>query len=149
VVPINVLKLYVHKRIKLHGNKASAAPIRGGCGCDESKKSPGVADRFVVRREDEGEAAPDGRRIEIGDGEGKEGGEAGRKAVSRKAEPDRTGVQSSPGAGGGNGKVAREAYGAVVKVSVAEKLEAFQCESSKVELGPCGYEVDESKNKEH
>jgi len=123
VVPINVLKLYVHKRIKLHGNKAAAA----AGGCAKSKKATSVADRFVVRREDEGEAAADGGRVEIGHREGKEGGEAGRRAVTRKAEPDRTGVQSSAGAGGGNGEVAREADGAVVEVSVAQKLEASQC----------------------
>ncbi|KAG2384775.1 uncharacterized protein HKW66_Vig0118670 [Vigna angularis] len=44
----------------------------------KSKKSTGIADRFIVRREDEGEVAADGGWVEVGDGEGKEGGEAGR-----------------------------------------------------------------------
>lgn len=60
---------------------------------------------MVVRGEEKGKATTDGGGVEVGDGEGEEGGERKGKVSYRVAEGNGIGEESTAGAGVGDGQV--------------------------------------------
>jgi len=82
MVSINVAEFHVHQGVEFNSDEPAAIACGGG-GVLQTEQAAGIADIGGVRRDDEGKAAADRGGIEVGDGEGEEGGEAGRRRGPR------------------------------------------------------------------
>ena len=77
----------------------------------------------IIGGEKEGEAAADGGRVQVGDGEGEESRKRDGTARATVEESDWLSVESPSSTAVGNGKLGGEMDAAVAQMSVSEKLQ--------------------------
>lgn len=134
VVAVDVPELDVHERVELHRHEGGG----GGRAVEEAEEPAGPAEEVGIGGDEEGEAAADGGRVEVGDREGEEGGEARGGAGPGLPEADGLREEGPTGAGVGDGEVASEPHAAVQEVRVAQELEAAQRQRPEVERCAAG-----------